>query len=217
MSEKINVVIADSQYLISEALKSILSTNYNVFGTVDNSYDLYKILKSGNIQILITDFALIDYESVNDLKKLKATYPALNILILTDSVKKEEISVYNKAGINHIIYKNVRKDELILAIEACLKGKKYYSEEVLNMLLEQERTKIAINKTVQLTNSEIEIVRLIADGQTTKMIADIKNISFHTVMTHRKNIFRKLEINSVSELLMYAVKNALIDTIEYHI
>jgi DNA-binding CsgD family transcriptional regulator len=77
--------------------------------------------------------------------------------------------------------------------------------------------KFSSEETGQLTASEIEIVRLVAEGLTTKEIAIRKHISFHTVATHRKNIFRKLGVTNASELLMYAIKAGIIDTIEYHI
>ena len=79
------------------------------------------------------------------------------------------------------------------------------------------RRKIPAEETGQLTDSEMEIVRLIAEGLTTKEIASRKYISFHTVITHRKNIFRKLGVSSVSELIMYAIKAGWINMIEYHI
>ncbi len=219
MYNKTNILIADSQFLIVEALKSLISKDdkYNIAGSTDNSYELNKILVQGNIDLLITDFMTIDYKDITDLGKIKTQFPAIKILVLTDIVKKENINELTKAGINTIIYKTSDKEELFAALEACVKGKKYYSGEILDILLEQGKPKSTLSKIVQLTNSEIEIIRLIAEGQTTKMIAETKNISFHTVMTHRKNIFRKLEINNASELLMYAVKNGLIDTIEYHI
>ena len=69
----------------------------------------------------------------------------------------------------------------------------------------------------QLTASETEIVRLIAQGMTTKEIAAQKFLSFHTVMTHRRNILRKLGVSNASELIMYAVSSGIIDTIEYNI
>ncbi len=68
-----------------------------------------------------------------------------------------------------------------------------------------------------LTASEIEIVKLIAEGMTTKEIASRKNVSFHTIMTHRKNIFRKARVNNASELVMFAIRAGIIDTIEYQI
>lgn len=72
-------------------------------------------------------------------------------------------------------------------------------------------------ETHHLTTTETEVVKLIAEGKTTKEIAAQKNISFHTVMTHRKNIFRKLGVNSSSELIMYAIRAGWIDNIEYYI
>jgi DNA-binding NarL/FixJ family response regulator len=69
----------------------------------------------------------------------------------------------------------------------------------------------------QLTTSEIEIVRLISQGLTNKEIAVKKILSIHTIMTHRKNILRKVGVSNASELIMYAIKSGLIDNIEYHI
>jgi DNA-binding CsgD family transcriptional regulator len=69
----------------------------------------------------------------------------------------------------------------------------------------------------QLTATEMEIVKFIAEGMTTKQIAAKKFISFHTVISHRKNIFRKADVNSVSELIIYAIKAGWIDNIEYYI
>ena len=69
----------------------------------------------------------------------------------------------------------------------------------------------------ELTATETEIVRLITQGFTTKEIADKRNLSFHTVITHRKNIFRKLNINSTSELMIYAMRSGIIDSLEYYI
>ena len=83
-------------------------------------------------------------------------------------------------------------------------------------MLEMQDKRAAV-ETGHLTPSEIEIVRLIADGLTTKEIAVRKNISFHTVMTHRKNIFRKLDVNNTSELIKYAMKANIIGDIEYYI
>ena len=85
------------------------------------------------------------------------------------------------------------------------------------MIIELSENKHTSTEMSGLTHSEIEIVKLIADGYSTKDIALKKHISFHTVMTHRKNIFRKLEINNVTELIRYAVRQGLIDYIEYNI
>jgi DNA-binding NarL/FixJ family response regulator len=123
----------------------------------------------------------------------------------------------NSVGINDIILKTAGREEVFEAMDATLKGKKYYSNELLDLLFEANEKKNPGDETGQLTISEIEIVRLIADGLTTKEIASRKFISFHTVISHRKNIFRKLGVTNISELIMYSIKAGWINTIEYHI
>ena len=85
------------------------------------------------------------------------------------------------------------------------------------MIIEISDSKNVPVENIHLTSSEIEIVRLIAGGMTTKEIAEKKNISFHTVNTHRKNIFRKLSVSNTSELIIHAIKSGWIDNIEYFI
>lgn len=220
MINSINVIIADNQYLITTSLKTIFQEEkqYLVKQVVTNKSDLLEALKTELASMLIIDFAQIDFDSFSDLKDIKKEYPCLNIFVLTNSVNKTELAELNNIGINNIIFKTADKDELFTALEATAKGKKYFSDDILEMLLESsERKNTPSEPEKQLTCSEIEIVRLIADGYTTKEIALRKNISFHTVMSHRKNIFRKLGVNSASEVVMYAVKAGMIGTIEYHI
>jgi len=214
-----NIVIADSQFLITESLKILLKGEgqFIVKQVVCNKYDLLKSLSHETISLLIVDFSLIDFESFSDLKEIKKEYPQIHILILTNTVSKNDLIEFNNIGIKNIIFKTVDKDELFAAIEAALKGKPSYSGDLLDMLFELNEKKFSTDETGQLTPSEIEIVRLVAEGLTTKEIAVRKHISFHTVTTHRKNIFRKLGVTNASELLMYAIKAGIIDTIEYHI
>jgi DNA-binding NarL/FixJ family response regulator len=98
-----------------------------------------------------------------------------------------------------------------------VRKKKHFSDQILDMILEQNNSNITPSESSGLTDTEREIVKLIADGFTTKEIAGKKHISTHTVMTHRKNIFRKLEVNSISELTKFAIRNGLTDIIEYNI
>jgi len=85
------------------------------------------------------------------------------------------------------------------------------------LIIDPDEKRVFSGELNQLTASETEIVRLIAQGMTTKEIAAQKFLSFHTVMTHRRNILRKLGVSNASELIMYAVSSGIIDTIEYNI
>jgi len=214
---RVQIVIADSQFLVTESLKLLLtnSGNFAVCKVVTEKNELIKALKQEDIALVILDHALIDIGSITELREIKSSFPDLRILVISNAVSKAELVELNSAGINNVILKTVGREELFEALEATLKAKKYFSNELLDLLFESPEKKP--DESGQLTVSEIEIVRLIADGLTTKEIASRKFISFHTVISHRKNIFRKLGVNSISELIMYSIKAGWIDTIEYHI
>lgn len=220
MSSILNrIVIADSQFLVVEALKSLLGADDRFFiaNVVNSLFGLLKVLDKEPCELLITDFALLDYDGIDNLQKVKQKFPDLSVLILTNSVNKSEFAGLSKIGIKNIIYKTADRDEILAAVDAAIKKKKYYSEEILDLILELSESKSVPEEPTHLTISEIEIVRLIAGGLTTKEIANQKNISFHTVNTHRKNIFRKMNVSNTSELIINAIKAGWIDNIEYYI
>lgn len=213
------IVIADSQFLVVEALKALLGSDERFFiaGIANTQLELYKVLSDIPCNLLITDLSMLDYDGIDDLKKVKETFPHTVVLLLTNSVTKAEFNELIKSGIKNIIYKTADRDEILTAVDSAIKDRKYYSSEILDMLLEPGENKPANEEFAHLTCSEIEIVRLIADGLTTKEIAVRKNISFHTVNTHRKNIFRKMQVSNASELIMHSIKAGWINNIEYYI
>ncbi len=214
-----NVIIADSQFLVVHALRSLIGADkrYSLAGVASFRSDLNKLIENSRADLLITDFANFDYEGIDDLKNIKEKHPQLSVLIVTNLITKSEFSALTKIGIKNIIYKSADKDEIFSAIEAALKSKKFYSDEILDLFLESSDNKYVPEDPKYLTASEIEIVKLIAEGLTTKEIAMKKNISHHTVNTHRKNIFRKVEVSNASELIILAIKAGWINNIEYYI
>jgi DNA-binding NarL/FixJ family response regulator len=214
------IIIADSQFLVVEALKSLLGKEerFLITGVAGTQYELYKMLRDLPCSLIITDLTTFDYDAVDDLKKIRETFPHAGILLLANSLSKAEFYELARIGIKNIIYKTTAdRDEILTAVDSAVKGRKYYSDEILNMLLETNEKKLIPEESMHLTGSEIEIVRLIANGLTTKEIALRKNISFHTVNTHRKNIFRKMQVSNASELIIHAIKAGWIDNIEYYI
>jgi DNA-binding CsgD family transcriptional regulator len=91
--------------------------------------------------------------------------------------------------------------------------KKYYCSEALQIIMEEE----SLPKIIGLTPTELELVHLLTQGKSAKEIAEIRSISLHTINTHRKNIFRKVGVNNLQELIKYALKNGLVDLTEYYI
>lgn len=209
-----SIAIADKQFLTTEALKSILSPKHHIIGVYQTKNDLLDCLNTTPVSLLIIDPALLNLDCPADLIRIKKNYSDTQILILTNSINKIKLAEINNAGIKNILLKTADKNELLQAIDSALNGKKHYSAEITETLIKKP---VQQEDSSLLTNTETEIVRLIASGLTTKEIATRKFISFHTVMTHRKNIFRKLGVSNTSELIMYAIKAGLIDNIEYYI
>jgi DNA-binding NarL/FixJ family response regulator len=208
------ILIADSQYLTTTALNSLLLEKGYTVQTAASRHELIGKLKSGDVSLLVTDYILFDYRSINDLREIAASQPEVPVLVLCNSINPMQIRELNLAGIRNIALKTDERTELLHAITTALKKKKAYTGSVLDILLHQDGPAQEANL---LTSSEIEIVRLISSGLSTKEIAAKKHISFHTVMTHRKNIFRKLGVSSSQEMMLLAIKAGLIDNIEYHI
>ncbi len=217
--KKHRLIIADCQFLITESLKAILTDegSFIVEAVVAGKNEIQKALEKSEVSILIIDPSFIDLNSFSEIKEIRYNYPELRFIVLTNSLSKSELYELNSLGITNIILKSSDKEEIFEALNASVKGKKYYSSELLEILFEIKEKTNSGEEPGQLTPSEIEIVRLISEGLTTKEIASRKYISFHTVITHRKNIFRKLGVSNVSELIMYAIKSGWINMIEYHI
>lgn len=216
---KLNVLIADGQFLIVEALKQLINDHprYRVLDVVSDQEQLIFRLKEGNVNILTLDFMTLDMDGVSDVGKIVGQYPKLPILILTNQLGLAEFKQLSRIGIKTIILKSSDYNELFTAMAAAIDAKKFYSSDILDLIVSDSSGANRPAETVQLTPSEVEIVRLISFGYTTKEIAARKHLSFHTVMTHRKNIFRKLEVSNVSELLMNAMRSGLIDSVDFSI
>lgn len=208
------ILITDKQYLTSKALKSLLtSLGYSVEVTTDRD-GLLDRLRQHRVNLLITNHGMLDFISIPELIRLRDGSPGTAVLVLTAEINQTQIRKLHNSGIRNISLMSDERDELIRAVDAALKGKQHYSDGVLDIILKKQEAIDAWGGI--LTKSEVDIVRQIASGLTTKEIAVRKQISFHTVMTHRKNIFRKLGISSSSELVLYAIKSGLLDNVGCH-
>ena len=214
MKRKGSLLIADTQFLTTETLRSVLEAEGYDVDLVSTRSGLHEYLRNNEVSLIVTDYILFDFRSINDLRELRELYGNSPILVLCNSMNQMQIKELNQAGIRNIALKTDDRAELIQAVAAAIKGRKAYSGSILDILLKQDGP---AEDACLLTASEIEIVRLISTGLTTKEIAVKKHVSFHTVTTHRKNIFRKLGVSSSPELMMFAIKAGLIDNIEYHI
>lgn len=215
--KKPKVIIASAQFLVAEGLKALLieEESFSVEAVVSTVHELETILKDKKADLLISDCNhTFGIDFLIRIRKEKVDLP---ILVISNPLIRNDLVKITDAGFRNIIFTTSGKEEILTAIQFTLKEKKYFSEEILDLLLDSSELKASSEKHSKLTSSEIEIVKLVANGMTAKEIANKRNLSIHTVNTHRKNIFRKLAVTNVSELIMVAIKAGWIDNIEYYI
>jgi DNA-binding NarL/FixJ family response regulator len=162
------------------------------------------------VDILLTDIMMPKLPGNQLAKQVREKYPDIKILALSMSGQGDLVNeMINDADISGYVLKNIGKQELVKAIEKIANGGIYFSEEVIDELQRtSERRKK--KEEAHLTAREIEIIRLIEKEYPNKQIAETLFISERTVETHRKNIFRKTNTNSVIGLVKYAYEHKLI-------
>lgn len=127
-----------------------------ISGIANSKNELDKLLANESIQLLITDIALFGSIKIDKIQSIKKQFPQLFILILINSISKPEFIELSKIGIKNIIYKNADRDELFAAIDSALKGKKYYSEEILDLIIESNESKMTMEEPDVLNTAVID-------------------------------------------------------------
>jgi DNA-binding NarL/FixJ family response regulator len=176
-----------------------------------NETELFLKLNSSTFDLLIIDPLVDGYFSVESIKKIKTKFPEVKILIISDTSSSEDVFKILENGIEGFLTRQCDNDEITHSIFAVAKGEKFYCNKVLDIILNKQFSPEEENcEPTTLTERETEIAGLIAKGLTNKEIGEQLHLSHHTVHSHRKNIFKKLSIKSVSELTLYAMNVGLI-------
>ncbi len=214
MKHPISIVIADSQVLVRVGLKHLLSEQkgYRILGEARNEKELFQRLQSDRPDVLIMDYDQPDNFSHQTIESVRKKHPDTNILIISGDDNKNAIYQVLESGVNSFLTKTCDEDEIKDAVAATAKGEKFYCTRIIDYLLEKSFAKEEEEdcSPTPLSPREVEIVRLIAQGLIAKEIADVLSLSTHTIYTHRKNIMKKLNMNSSSELILYALNNGLV-------
>lgn len=209
---KIILALVDDHQIVIDGLMSLLKGHDKfrfAFATTD-PIEVIKKLEQHPVDILLTDIMMPQLSGNILSKKIKEKFPAIKILALSMSGSGELVNeMINEANISGYVLKNIGKQELINALEKIAGGGIYFSEEVIAELQQTSQRKKQTEEA-HLTGREIEIIRLIEKEYSNKQIAEALFISERTVETHRKNIFRKINTNSVIGLVKYAYEHKLI-------
>lgn len=217
----IKVLIADKNFLSRVGLELLVGElkGFELVPSVcGDKEDLENQINLSKPNLLIADFISLGI-SVEELKELTRKYGRIKFLMITELLSKKELIKVLESGITSFLLKECDKIEILEAINSSIKGEKFICGKIVSFL--SASPEIVTNNSfikslgcdgIPVTEREIDIIRGIAEGLSNKLIADKLNLSTHTVNTHRKNIMNKLGVNNTAGIVMFAVKNQLLET-----
>jgi DNA-binding NarL/FixJ family response regulator len=215
--QQIKIVVADAQFVTRTGIKTVLSQipEFLITAEVKNSAELLKELKIKQPHVVIIDYNIPGYFQIDDLKKIKMFSPETFVMVVSSDHNKNNIYKVLDLGIKNFITKECDSEEIIQAVHATAKGQKFFCAKVVDIILEKHfNVQNQHCEPSQLSQRETEIVQLIAEGLTGREIAGKLFLSHHTVSTHRKNILKKLHVNSTSELVLYAIRFGIVSSVK---
>ncbi len=219
-SVPINLLIVEDQQIIVDGLVMILS-GHPQFGNIQsctNPQELLASIEQNRPDVILMDFNMPDMDGIQCIEAVLEENPEQKILMLTGYDDTELIREALRKGALGYVLKNIAKEELIKAIVAVNDRKRHLDQQVQNKVVEaflmnEESGSLDQNSkkdSFNLSHRELEILKLIAEGNSSNKIADQLFISSNTVDTHRKNIMAKCGVKKITELITFANKNQLL-------
>jgi len=213
------VLIVDDHPLFREGLKSLLArhSSFEVIGEAGNGNDGLKKAKKLMPDLVVMDISLPDQSGIEVTSKIRSLLPETRVIVLSMHTKIDYITEAFRQGATGYVVKESATEKLMECLEIVSKGEYFVdsslSHRVVKSLLEsdEKERKITDDGYNTLTPREQQVMRLLAEGHSTKQIAENLFISAKTVENHRSNIMSKLEVHTIMELVRYAARLGLID------
>ncbi len=213
MNEKIRIFLADDHKMLRESLIMLLSQeeDFEITGQAADGIQLCRSIYDirGETDIVLMDISMPRKGGLEAAKEILSEFKNIRVIFLTMHKNEEMVAEAFNTGASGYVLKENAFEELVQAIRTVMNGKIYISSVLSPMLLsgflENER------QSRELSGREREILKLLAEGYSNREIADFLSISVKTVETHRANIMRKHNFKNVTELVLYAVRNHIIE------
>jgi DNA-binding NarL/FixJ family response regulator len=215
-NQPIKVIIADDHVMFRSGVKAALSVKKDVdlIGEADNGMQLLNMLKHLEPDVILLDISMPIMDGIATLPEIRKIYPHVKVIILSMHNDHSMISKLMEIGANSYLAKNSDSEMIYNAIKTCYEQEFYFNELTNKALLTGLRTKrndSGPGQEVNLTEKELTILKLMCEEKTTKEIADMVDISPRTVEAIRDKLKTKTGAKSMAGLVMYAVKNGIIE------
>ena len=216
-------IIADNQDITKAGMMFLLSRQKDtaLLLEADNKAELIQQLRLHPGAVVILDYTSFDFVSSDELIVLHERFKEADWLLFSDELSIGFLRQVLFSSMSFgVVLKDNSKEEILTALQCASRKERFICNHVSNLLLSGNSQTSLLHPIQQndlLTPAERSILKEIALGKTTKEIAVERNLSYHTINSHRKNIFRKLGVNNAHEATKYAMKAGIVDLVEYYI
>lgn len=216
MNKKYRVLIVEDHALLRAGLWALLAQDpdIEVVGEADNGRDAIRNIGALAPDLVLMDITMPGTNGIEAIANLKRRYPAVRVLVLTIHKTHEYIQESLTAGADGYLLKDASQEELRLAIRTVLNGKPYLtpdiSDRIISGYLEGNKEASPSPSWNRLTQRERQVLKLIAEGNSSKLIAEYLCLSVKTVEKHRSNLMNKLDIHNASKLTGFAIEQGLL-------
>jgi DNA-binding NarL/FixJ family response regulator len=211
-----HILLADDHVVMRSGLRLLLERqpNFQVVAEATNGQEAVEMAAAEKPDVVIMDIAMPHLNGVEATRQIVSRNPETAVVILSMHSDESYVLRSLKAGARAYLLKDSAEADLLAAIQAIGEGKSFFSPGVRRILTEDyvhQLAKFGMEDTYDLlTTREREVLQLVAEGKSNKEVASILNLSLYTVETHRTHILQKLNLHSVPELILYAVRKGII-------
>ena len=213
---KVRILLADDHNILRQGLRLLLEREpgFEVIGEAADGREAVERAEATKPDVAVLDIAMPNMSGIEAAQRISTLLPHAGIIILSMHSDEGYVLRVLKAGAKGYLLKDSAENDLIEAIKAVSKGKAFFSPEISKILAEdyvrEAKKRGAEDSYELLTSREREILHLLAEGKSNKDIATLLNLSLYTVETHRRNLQDKLNLHSIAELILYAVRKGII-------
>jgi len=197
------LAIFDPQFITRQGIQRLADEAqlFEATHVIESEKSLIQTLRKTQPTFLVIDYISSENVNIDTFRAVKKEFPSLKTLVISDDNDKVRIQTIIKAGIKGFLTKSCSKKEILEAVDTIRDGGKFFCNKVVDIITTDEDFTYS-----ELSEREMEIVKLISKGKSSANIASTLNISVHTVNSHRKNILKKLRLKSPTELIIYAAE-----------
>jgi DNA-binding NarL/FixJ family response regulator len=209
----VDLLLVDDHTIVTDGLQALLADehDFTIKGVAHNGMMALEMLEVLKVDVVLMDIDMPEMNGLQATKVIKSKMPDKKVLMLTMHDEKAMIAALMEIGADGYLLKNSSKQDLILALRTIHSGNTFFSEDVQTILEKEESTKPEALDSYDLTDREIEIIKLIAEGFSNKQIGEKLFISHRTVDTHRTNLMNKLNVHNVAGIVKFAITNGMLD------